>query len=99
MERSWDELWGWPWEGEVAMRDASSSEKSIVFEEWSLLAFDAEEGNLRKESGTEKRAGGTKRLSNWFAELEEDWAFAGGDGGEFVGGGDGRWKPSVRERT
>ena len=47
------------------MRDASSSEKSIVFEEWSLLAFEAEEGNLRKESGTEKRAGGTKRLSNW----------------------------------
>ena len=82
------------------MRDASSSEKSIVFEEWSLLAFEAEEGNLRKESGTEK-SGGTKRLSNWGLLVgEEEWGLAGGEGGEvFEGGGDGRWKPSVRERT
>ena len=56
------------------------------------------EGNLRKESGTEK-SGGTKRLSNWFEVLAEFWDGAGGEGGLFDGGGDGRWKPSVRERT
>ena len=98
VERSWDELWGWPWEGEEPMREASSSEKSMALAELSLLG--AAEGNLRKESGTEKR-GGTKRLSNWEAEEEgeEAWALGGGEGGELVGGGDGRWKPSVGERT
>ena len=98
MERSCELLWGWPWEG-VAMREASSSEKSIALPEWSA-GVAAAEGNLRKESGTEKR-GGTKRLSNWEAEEEgeEAWALGGGEGGELVGGGDGRWKPSVRERT
>ena len=53
---------------------------------------------MRKESGTEK-SGGTKRLSNWFEVLAEFWDGAGGEGGLFDGGGDGRWKPSVRERT
>lgn len=38
-------------------------------------------------------------MSNWLL-LDEFWAEeSGGDGGEFEGGGDGRWKPSVRERT
>ena len=53
---------------------------------------------MRNGSGTEKR-GGTKRLSKLLFP-EEDWEeVAGGDGGLFEGGGDGRWKPSVRERT
>lgn len=52
---------------------------------------------MRKGSGTEK-SGGTKRLSKLPEPLELE-EFAGGEGGELEGGGDGRWKPSWRERT
>ncbi len=76
------------------MSEASSSVKSMLLPFWSLLLC---AGNLRKGSGTVKR-GGTKRLSKLF-EPEEFCAEAGGDGGLLEGGGDGRWKPSVRERT
>ena len=78
------------------MSEASSSVKSMLL----LLLGDCSlewEGNLRKGSGMEK-SGGTKRLSNWL-EAFEFCVFAGGEGGLLEGGGDGRWKPSVRERT
>lgn len=88
------------------MRLASSSEKSM--EE----TVSGAAGNLRKGSGMERK-GGRKRLLGSKLFAAEGWPFAeefglvagvpwdeGGEGGlPAEGAGEGRWKPSWRERT
>lgn len=85
------------------MRLASSSEKSMLGAPWPFWSLFAE-GNFLNVSGTERYDGGEmKRLlvSNALLPLDEE-LFGTEEGvpseGGVEGAGDGRWKPSWRER-